>query len=531
VRSVDITPDKSLFEKLGNVGFTPEEAISEFIDNALDAKYDGATGGEIISENIKVIINLHRDSIEIIDNSAGIAQFDKCLKAAWSDKTSGATLGTFGLGLKTASMSLGRRITIESKRIGEPVGHRTVLDVDDWKKTPQWTIEIDDFPSNEDDHYTRIKIEKIYVDTSLYEDDLIKGLAERFGPFLEEEVLIIQLNGRVIQPEKQNFMAEDDPNLNHAMKSTGLTHFMKRKEFEFKIGHMTIKGWVDLLEKRSMSSKFGFHIYRGKRLIQSYQKIGIRDHPSHANIFGHIYLPMDFPVSFTKNKIEVQRKEYRTLKKKMEEITSDHKKISSFMAKEKAPLVPQKLEMDVKKSLDILTESLKECPTLSEIFQEERRRALESEADCFGEVPSEVRSPKIDKTATRPQPKGTRVRNPKEDKPTQPKNFWYVKIGGFKLKLYHEWIESEEPKMWYSSLDESKDTPELTVQTNVAFDAFEQTTDRVFYATSNVIMALSKIVHSMTDVTKLRGRDIIELSEEIFLAWGRKIKSRIGGSV
>ncbi|MDH7509382.1 MAG: ATP-binding protein [Methanomassiliicoccales archaeon] len=527
MRSVDITPDKSLIEKLGSVGFTPEEAISEFIDNALDAKYDNVSGSEIIPGKITVTIDLNHDSIEIRDTSAGILDFDNCLKAARSDKISGNTLGSFGLGLKTASMSLGRRLFIESKRIHEPIGHRTVLDIDEWKETSDWIIKVEDFDAPVSDHYTHIKIDRLHVDPLLYEEELIDGLAERFDAFLEEDVLEININGKTITPEKRIFLSEDDPSLINAIESTGLKNFKKRKVFKFNIGSMSISGWVDLLEKRSMSSKFGFHLYRGRRLITGYEKIGIRDHPSHANIFGHIYLPIDFPVSFTKNKVEVQRKEYKMLKDKMKEITSDHTRISSFMAQEKAPVVEPKVDKDLKKSLDVLTEALKECPALSGIFPEERRRALEREAHGFGEVPSETRRPPINETATRPVPKNSRARNPAKDKPKQLKDFWFVNLDGFKLKLYHDWIEIDEPRMWYSNLDQSDKIPELTVETNVSFEAYKLTTDKVFYATSNVIMALSRVVMSLADPSKLGNRDIVDLSEEIYLAWGRKIKSKI----
>lgn len=46
------------YRKIRECWFTPGEAISEFIDNALDAKYDSASGEEIISEPIQVDISI-----------------------------------------------------------------------------------------------------------------------------------------------------------------------------------------------------------------------------------------------------------------------------------------------------------------------------------------------------------------------------------------------------------------------------------------------------------------------------------------
>src|SRR6266480_4814807 len=98
-RTVDITPDKSLMEKLGSVGFTPEEAVSEFIDNAIDAQYDMRTGERLVPDPVTVEVFLSSNKIVIKDDAAGIADFDRCMKTAWSEKSGTSTLGRFGLGM------------------------------------------------------------------------------------------------------------------------------------------------------------------------------------------------------------------------------------------------------------------------------------------------------------------------------------------------------------------------------------------------------------------------------------------------
>ena len=38
---LDITPDKSLFRKLGSTGYHTYEALSELVDNSIDARMSG----------------------------------------------------------------------------------------------------------------------------------------------------------------------------------------------------------------------------------------------------------------------------------------------------------------------------------------------------------------------------------------------------------------------------------------------------------------------------------------------------------
>jgi hypothetical protein len=306
----------------------------------------------------------------------------------------------------------------------------------------------------------------------------------------------------------------------------GITSFHKRKEFELKIEGQPLQGWIDILEKRSPSGKFGFHIFRGRRLIQPFVKIGMADHPNTSNLFGHLYLPSDFPVAFTKNRIEWRGGRF-SLKAELDKICADHRRVVTRMAQEKAPVVHPKIIVEVTRSLDALTDAVRDSAMLRGYFESERKRALPGDASGFGEVKAEVRGPRLKTSSTRPPPKNLRVRNPVAGKPHQKKDFWYIQVGGFKIKLFHDWIESEEPKMWYSSFSGDAAPPELHVQTNTTFDAFDATTDKMYYATGNVIMALSRVLF---DVLTQRGSappDVLTLQEELFLRWGRRIRQGV----
>jgi hypothetical protein len=520
-RSVDITPDKSLIEKLGSVGFSPEEAIAEFIDNSIDALYDSRTGKRIVKGPARIEVSLTATEILISDTSAGISDFDNCMKAAWSEK-SGVRLGQFGLGMKTASMSLGRLVDIHSKRIGECVEHSTTLDLDEWYKTDSWRIDVQDTTAEPSDHYTRIRIAKLLVDPLLYSVELRGELAERFGPLILDNEVVVTINGSTIQPEPIRFLPENDPSYKRVLEESGPKSFKKRLDFSFQVEGYKITGWIDILERRSLSGRFGFHIFRGRRLIQPFVKVGIRDHPNNANLFGQLYLPYDFPVAFTKNRIEWRGR--ASLVADLEQICADHRRVALKMASEKAPVVHPKIVADVKRSLDILADAVRESPFVRDLAESEAKRALASSANGYGPVDSEKRAPRLNKSATRPIPKNVRARNPVPGQPRQKKDFWLIRVGQFQLKLSHEWTETDEPRMWYSTFLESRTPPELLVQTNVAFDAFEATSDKMYYATGTVIMALSRVLRDLSTQAGRASPDLVDLQEDLYLRWGAKIR-------
>ena len=526
-RVIDITPDKSLMEKMGYVGFKPEEAFAEFIDNSIDAIYDPVTSEPLVPLPITVTITLEKDRIEIYDNSSGILDFDNCLRLAFSEKNNDFTLGEFGLGLKTASMSLGRKVTIVSKRLHENEYHKTVIDMDEWYNDPHWRITVEDYPADENEHWTKIIIEKLHVDPTLYIEELLHDLAERFGEFVENKEIKIIVNGRTISPEPVEFMEKDDPRLLKALKDLNINDFEIYKEFKFDINGFEIHGWVTFLKDRSLTGRFGFNIYRGKRLITPYVKIGIRDHPTNANIFGHIYLPKSFPVSFTKTRIEIQRNVYRELEKKMRAIADVHKRLSQKMAQERIPTVSSKTITKLSENLEILQNVIPKSQLIKDILPEmpsERKRALPDDAEGYGSVDSEKRGPRKNPSIDRPIPKNKRVRNPRNNK--QKKNFWYITLPIGKIKLIHDFLEIEDnpPKMYYCEFNEDTTPPEFRVTTNTRFTAWGTTKDEAFYATNVVITALSKLIDTLSGNNKAT---YIEIYEEIWRLWGREVHKKL----
>ena len=122
-------------ESLRDVGYDTPRAVADIVDNSVEA---GAT---------RVDITVHFDGadswIRIVDNGMGMD--GKTLKEAMrygSEQQYGAeSLGKFGFGLKTASTSQGRRLTVAS-RSSEPGSRLEVrcLDLDHIQKSEKWEI-------------------------------------------------------------------------------------------------------------------------------------------------------------------------------------------------------------------------------------------------------------------------------------------------------------------------------------------------------------------------------------------------------
>lgn len=113
---VDITPDVRLFRVLRNSGFHMQTAMGELLDNSLDA---GAN--EI---NVSVFINNRKKkNIMIMDNGKGMNEstLRYSLTMAKELKVGIDQLGKYGMGMKTAALSISTQFEILTKKLSGEV--------------------------------------------------------------------------------------------------------------------------------------------------------------------------------------------------------------------------------------------------------------------------------------------------------------------------------------------------------------------------------------------------------------------------
>lgn len=181
-RPVEITPSAAaLVESLRGLGYSPETAIADLIDNSITAK---AAGIELEFD--------WRDGNPIaglLDDGNGMdrATMAEALRFGGTGPTFrrlAGDLGRFGLGLKTASLSQCRQLTVISRRNGKTCA--LILDVDEIAKRGWFATE----PASLPDHPLTGKLQTLEHGTLVLWDrmDSLGGLSG-----LEKEAFFLRL--------------------------------------------------------------------------------------------------------------------------------------------------------------------------------------------------------------------------------------------------------------------------------------------------------------------------------------------------
>ena len=140
VREQEIAPRASiLVESLRDIGYSLKTAVADVIDNSLAA---GARRIDLFGDT-----HAEAPAIGILDNGTGMTETE-LLEAMRPgsrsplEKRSTTDLGRFGLGLKTASFSQCRRLTVVTRKEGEVSS--AVWDLDTVAARDRWLVELPD---------------------------------------------------------------------------------------------------------------------------------------------------------------------------------------------------------------------------------------------------------------------------------------------------------------------------------------------------------------------------------------------------
>ncbi len=310
-RTITVTPSASrLVTSLRDIGYDAPTAVADLVDNSISAR----------ARHVEVIIRFDgaRSRIIVRDDGHGMTadQLDEALRFGSRRTYNGSDLGRFGLGMKTASLSLGRRVTVASRRAVQRrrISSR-VLDLDHVVGTDSWQV-LDGRGSRLDalarellahGPGTVVIIDRL--DRLLPEQRPDSGFARRrlrtversirshlatvFHRFLErpgDDRLTISVNGDKLRP--WNPFAPDEP----------ATRRLPVREFEITTGgrshRVTFTPFV-LPPRAQMSSpkeferlsgprkwnrQQGLYIYRADRMIQSGGWSGLRSIDEHTKL-------------------------------------------------------------------------------------------------------------------------------------------------------------------------------------------------------------------------------------------------------
>ena len=290
---INITPDKSLIKKLGLTGYRTGQAISELVDNSIDARIAGTP------ETIEVRLNFNSGTVEVSDNGSGMGMADlrNALTIAKETKKKGAGLGHLGIGMKSACATLGRSFRITTAKRGSDTEYSAEYDEAEWlgSRSADWTsFEIRKAKKKDPWHGTRIAVSKLNI--PLYPNQVTsfkRSFGIRYGPYLHDRRITLRINSRKCSPVEPDMEEGSKREINITLS-----------------GRNRLTGWIGLLKKRSVGGDFGIHLYRKNRLIRAFDKFGIRPHPEIAKIIGEIHLD-HVPVNFHKTGFLEDSPEYR----------------------------------------------------------------------------------------------------------------------------------------------------------------------------------------------------------------------------
>lgn len=201
---------KLLLASLRSVGYTEETAIADIVDNCISAK----------AKHIDIIFETEKMRILILDDGIGMTAqaLIENMRIGSSDPSKqrdDTDLGRFGMGMKTAAFSLGKRLTVVTRLEGTTsnatwdldkipeIGWNLIIEESDliaeisFRLGAQGTVVCIENLDRVIDSLDEAKAKKKFYKTA---EKVEKHLALIFHRFIEEDGLVIRINGTEIQP-------------------------------------------------------------------------------------------------------------------------------------------------------------------------------------------------------------------------------------------------------------------------------------------------------------------------------------------
>lgn len=283
---VELPPQPGLMESMRAVGYTIETAIADLVDNSVTAN----------AGNVEIFFTSDQpDHLAIVDDGDGMTEAGilKAMQLASTNATAEREqndLGRFGLGLKTASLSQCRSLTVVSKRRGNVSAY--TWDLDRLAKTKRWTVikhsadEIESLPNVSEltskKHGTMILWQKLDIlidtlgsDPAGLDDAAIRTknhLALVFHRYIDGENgrnLAILFNGRQI-PRIDPFLKTNRRTQHGRVERISIDGVSVRvQSYTLPFVNKLTKKDRELagLHTGSLRDSQGFYIYRGLRLV------------------------------------------------------------------------------------------------------------------------------------------------------------------------------------------------------------------------------------------------------------------------
>lgn len=325
-----------LLNSLRHLDYSNTSAICDILDNSIDA------GANHISVSFDSDSPKNLNKIFIWDDGAGMDEqiISQALRlGSDTEKNHNYDLGRYGMGLVTASLSIGRNLSVAT--LGDDGGYIAVQDLDEIAETNKFTIrrrkmtpeeegfflsELKKNTSDDTKTGTLISIAKIdkwdWKLLSAWTNALDKSLGQVFRKFIEDSDKQIFVHGKIVEaidPIKDmnsKLLAEKDFDVEGEAVSVRL--------FEAEDFGMSLNK-----EKGINIPNQGFYVLRNNREIAVGQDFGLWTKHNQYNLFRaeFIYpgsLDHVFNAGFTKQKIAIEGNQ--SFRDKLNQFLSPHLK-------------------------------------------------------------------------------------------------------------------------------------------------------------------------------------------------------------
>jgi hypothetical protein len=420
---IDVTPDQTLMPKLGKSGYSIPQAIAELLDNAIDARIEG--------ELLHVSVTIKKNEIIVVDDGRGMDRQEIQDAMILGKSAKKDMLGEFGLGLKTACTNLGKAFSVSSTKVGHPFEYVVEYDEERWVGADEcWQMQLTVTDREAYQRCTVVRISRLQRFYIGLPEAVRRDVQRRFAPFISSGEVQIKINGRICAPEDYD-LVEDS-----------------RSEFDIvdKLGNR-IWGWYGLLKQGSNKGYYGFHTYRLNRMITTFDKIAIGEHPTISRIIGEIHLD-HLQATTSKREFEnVDSPEYRAAVEALRVEFADI--IRQARQRTSSDMLNKTVRNEVERWKDALARALTANELRSygsEVATPTEPRRDDAAADT-AEVEVEKREPPSNTSMSPEESASPRERVPRQ---THKRPRHVVKVRGRTIDFRHEFAPLGERQGWYT---------------------------------------------------------------------------------
>jgi len=344
------------------LSYTHWHALAEFVDNSTQAYFNAKSEleprlkeeGETLE--VRITYDRNSDELRIADNSIGMSygELERALKIGKPPpNTSGRS--QYGMGMKTAACWLGEAWEIVTKRLGEDVEHRVLIDVSKVASGDN-ALEYTTIPKPSDAHYTYITVKKLHSKIagrtigkiksflrSMYRVDLREGNLRLW--FQDEEL---------VWEDETIFLQKPDGTL-------------YKRDFTFAVYGKEARGWFGILGKgRTGRANAGFSILRRGRMVRGHPAAwrpediygpGGSNDLINQRLVGEIHLD-EFSVSHTKDDIQWENDEEEKVEAALAKECADFTAFIKASGKRKGPDTRGPTAVEVQTATDELRQEM-----------------------------------------------------------------------------------------------------------------------------------------------------------------------------